>query len=486
MRNIIDISAEKLLNRLNTIGISLHANGDMIDCYGSKAKLNQPIIEIIRNNKVALLKLIRLPSIIHQFINQLIKGECMKVLKEIPDDSIDSVVTDPPYGLGFMGKKWDKENPSVEIWKEVLRVLKPGAFICVMSSIRPDLFSRTAMNIEAAGFVTHFDPIIWTYATGFPKAHNIGKAIDKKMGAVREVIGEKIYPDMKGGKYGNSENAKTTVQYTKPTTSEAKLYERAYAGCHLKPAAEVIIRAMKPLTEKTYTNQALSNGKGVSWMDDCRIPYAEQEVQYTEGQDEIKGRFPSTLLVADDVLEDGITRRGGSFPAKRGKSEFFGLDQKKSQRTGTIKDKGGYSRYFSIDAWAEHNLPEQVVRNLPFLIVPKPKKAEKEAGLEDMETKRIEGRDPGQDEKNNAFKVRPSGRKNTHPTVKPLKLMAYLITMSSRTGDVILDPFCGSGTTCIAAHMLDRRFIGIEQEAEYHEIAMKRLKYWDEMVKKQG
>jgi hypothetical protein len=225
---------------------------------------------------------------------------------------------------------------------------------------------------------------------------------------------------------------------------------------------------MKLMGERTYTDQALANSKGVSWMDDCRIPYGagteraepqwkqksgviwtpEKEwKQDIERQANEKGRFPANLLVSDDVLLRG----------------------KESQRQGQVKGVNGYSRFFSLDAWAE--------KNLPFLIEPKASTAEKEEGLESLEEKRIEGRDPGQDERNNAFKIRPKKRKNIHPTVKPLRLMAYLITMFSRPGDIILDPFCGSGTTCIAADMLERRFIGIEMNAEYREIALKRLEY---------
>ena len=135
-----------------------------------------------------------------------------------------------------------------------------------------------------------------------------------------------------------------------------------------------------------------------------------------------------------------------------------------------INDSGTFSRFFSLDAWAEINLP--------FLIVPKASRKEKEAGLEDLVETPIEGRDPGQDQRSVPFKTRTNVRRNQHPTVKPLKLMAYLITMGSREGDVILDPFSGSGTTCIAAMMLNRDFIGMEIDPKYHLIALKRLEHY--------
>lgn len=129
-----------------------------------------------------------------------------------------------------------------------------------------------------------------------------------------------------------------------------------------------------------------------------------------------------------------------------------------------------YSRFFSLDAWAE--------KNLPFLIVPKASRKEKETGLEDFIKMPIRGRDPGQDQRNVPFKTRTNVRRNQPPTGKPLKLMSYLVTMGSREGDIVLDPFCGSATTCIAAMMLNRDYIGIEISPEYHEIALKRLEHF--------
>jgi len=260
---------------------------------------------------------------------------------------------------------------------------------------------------------------------------------------------------------------------------------------------------MKPIDKKTYTEQAIADGKGLTWMDHCRIPYGpespvienrhrhdrseghvsnpawsqkggvvwtpeKQWKQDIQRQAHEKGRFPANLLVSHDVIDDGRNHPGGTFPKRRGKTEYFGLDQLESGYVGRLNDSGGYSRFFSLDAWAE--------RNLPFLIVPKASKKEKEIGLEQTQSKTIKGRDSGQDERNNPFKLRTTPRKNTHPTVKPIKLMAYLITMGSREGDLILDPFCGSGTTCLAAHGLKRRSIGIEKEPEYIKIAQARLR----------
>jgi site-specific DNA-methyltransferase (adenine-specific) len=160
------------------------------------------------------------------------------------------------------------------------------------------------------------------------------------------------------------------------------------------------------------------------------------------------GRFPANLLVSNNVLDGSDT-------------------------------SNGYSRYFSLDLWANlhtEDLPESVQATLPFLVVSKPSKKEKDAGLDNCEDKPICGRDPGQDSRNNPYKIRPCPRKNNHPTVKPIELMSYLITMGSREGDVILDPFVGSGTTGIAAELLNRRFIGIEKDEGYYDIATARYR----------
>ena len=326
----------------------------------------------------------------------------------MPDNSVDLLLPDPPYGLEYMGKDWDKALPSIEIWREGLRVLKPGALAFIMSSSRQDLQARMVINLQDAGFEVNFSPFFWAYHTGFASAHNIQEKLKKRPGVDPE---------------------------------KAKNFEGAYVGFNLKPAVEIIIVARKPLEEKTLTDQALSNGKGITWLDDCMIPL-----------DSTTRRLPSNLLVSDNVLDD--------------------------VRNHAV----GVLRNYSLDAWAEKNLkdlPDEVQQTFPFIIVPKASMNEKDAGLEDVEEKVIEGRDPGQDVKNVPFKARTTPRKNIHPTVKPIKLMSYLITLGSREGDVVLDPFAGSGTTCMAAKMLNRKYIGIEKDPEYHAIAEKRVERVD-------
>lgn len=372
----------------------------------------------------------------------IIHGDSLDVLKTLDDESVDVLVTDPPYGYGFMGKSWDKALPDIGIFRECLRVLKPGAFAFVMSAPRSDVCSRMAIMLEDAGFNIAFTPIYWTYASGFPKALKMGK---------------------KGGPEG------------------------AYAGFQPKPAVEVIIVAMKPLSEKTYVDQALKNGKGVTWLDDCRIPSASRTVpihSQDKKNDETMwglhptvqhervatdlGRFPANLLVSDDVLNDGKHRHaaGNKKPSKMEDATSFysGKFSENTRNPDYYGDSGSYSRYFDLDAWAQ---------TLPFLVCPKASKSEKNAGLEHRSVETVsDGRQKAID---NAFQRGKTERKNIHPTVKPLKLMSYLITLGSRPGDLVLDPFAGSFTTCVAAKQLGRNFIGIEREKEYVEIGKDRL-----------
>jgi len=543
--------------------------------------------------------------------------DCLEGMKRLPDESVDLVVTDPPYGLKFMGNQWDKAIPSIKIWKEALRVLKPGAFAFVMSIPRQDCLSRMIISLEEAGFNVNFTSIYWAYASGFPKASNISKMVDKrgattpedlrkfkrwfrkqiddspktqqqinnecgftatsyyktdgkdywtsafptpkKWMKIKEVMGlsdewdwiierydeKRGYLDKPtGGLHGGTGN--TVGRFTgkqlknEGYSKEAKTLDGSYAGFQPKPALEVILVAMKPLSEKTYVDQALKNKKGITWLDEGRIPFKREDKpkggfgrmdigigkplkhqkyekviihnapagtfaggeqnrgSYKDYRENTKGRFPANLLVSDDTLNDGKNRKGGFYPDVRGETKFFGLNKKpripyiysgkeyevegfikdnRPQAPSNYNDSGSFSRYFSLDAWWDERIkhfPENVKRTFPFLIVPKASKSEKNRGL-NIEAKPIKGRDPGQDIRNVPYKARPTPRINQHPTVKPIKLMSYLIIIGSRKDDVILDPFAGSGTTLIAAKMLSRHYIGFEINPEYCKITRKRI-----------
>ena len=427
---------------------------------------------------------------------ELYCGDCVDILRNIEADSVDLMVTDPPYGMSFMGKDWDKAVPKVEIWKECLRVLKPGAFAFIMCIPRQDCLARMIVNLGDAGFETGFTSMYWTNASGFPKAGNIGKQVDKRMGAEREVVGQYKSPEAKtrlntvssNSTFHNEQLADPLL--TAPSTPEAKALDGSYAGFQPKPAVEVILCVMKPLAKKTYVDQALENGKGITWLDDCRVPYAsESDVNdfsklkrvsnhiYGGGKGtnlninpaSPAGRFPANLLVSDDVLNDG--KVSGAHGGKGRFRQHTWMEEEIAQNI--TRDSGSFSRYFDLDAWA---------KTLPFLICPKASKGEKNKGLsgEKNPIPYSEYRENYDVTKSYVSeypdgKPRPMNKAiNNHPTVKPLKLMSYLITLGSREGDTILDPFMGSGTTCLAAQNLERKCIGIEISEDYFKIAEKR------------
>lgn len=384
-------------------------------------------------------------------------GDCENLMRELNPNSVDLIVTDPPYGYSFMGKDWDKVVPSAKLWKECLRVLKPGAFAFIMSAPRQDVLAHNLVNLCDAGFETGFTSIYWTYASGFPKAGNIGKLVDKRNGAEREITGKDktrsnndLIPFAKRGEYN---------LYNIPATPQAKKLDGSYAGFQPKPAVEVIIVVMKPLSEKTYVDQALVNGKGITWLDDGRIPYESNDVdtrrnakggdngligsdtfkireRHKEDQPEHSGRFPANLLVSDDILNDGKVTSGSDAVRYNNQhlTDEHRIYGKYNQKDLVgFNDSGSFSRYFDLDAWWDERvkqLPKEAQKTFPFLITPKASKSEKNGC--------------------------------THPTVKPVKLFSWLITIGSRKDDLILDPFLGSGTTLEAGRFTGRRVIGFE------------------------
>jgi len=360
-------------------------------------------------------------------LGSIYQGDCLDVMKELPPESIDLLLTDPPYGYSFLGKDWDRAVPKVDIWKECNRLLKPGSFAFIMSAPRLDCLLRMALNLGEAGFEIGFTPIFWAYHSGFPKALEISKVIDRRLGLKREAVempGRQRSALCWGKHYACG---RREIDFTLPASDDAKRLSGGYSGFQPKPAVEVVIVAMKPLSEKSHTDQALKNGKGVTWLKDCSIP-AEDGFS----------RFPPNLLTCDKV---------------------FGRD----------------SYMFDLDMWFEErvdSLPKGIADRFPFLFVKKPSKSEKESGCESIGPKRWCDDEESVDipQKRNRAE-----RHNYHPTVKPVKLMSYLTVLGSRPKDIVLDPFLGSGTTAMACELLGRSWIGIELEKEYAEIAAARI-----------
>ena len=435
-------------------------------------------------------------------------GNSLDLLKEIESDSVDCMVTDPPYGISFMGKDWDKAVPDVNIWKECLRTMKPGAFAFVMCSPRSDVQAEMVIKLKESGFEVGFTPVYWVYASGFPKSMNISKAVDRKLGYERKVTGlDQKFGSADSGIYQmnvDGENKHVFERKDEPVSDEAKKLDGSYAGFQPKPGVEVIIVAMKPLSEKTYVEQALKNGKGITWLDDGRIPYqsdrdkngaiwgkdAEISVYgWAGGKDHKgendgrlssdKGRFPANLLVQDKAIDTGIiTKSTPSIqpPDNKGGTGNSLVFKHPNGSVVPYDDSGDLSRYFDLDMWYSKNveeLPDYVKRIFPFLYVPKPSTGERNEDLDGEEQRKWT-------DDSNGWGSILSGRnelkmKNIHPTVKPLKLMSYLVTIGSRPEDTILDPFMGSGTTGVASKILHRNFIGFEIEKKYFEIAKQKI-----------
>lgn len=373
----------------------------------------------------------------------LIHGDSLKELKALPDCSVDSVVTDPPYGLGntssanvaeclkawaagetwqpkgagFMGKSWDAWVPPPELWCEVHRVLKHGGHILAFAGSRTqDLMS---ISLRLAGFEIR-DTIMWLYGSGFPKSHDVSKAIDKKLGGVRKILyTEARYNEPSGlVKVNQGERVKVERNITEPSTEQAKKYKGF--GSSLKPAYEPIILARKT-PQGSIANNTLLHGVGGLNIDDCRIATDEIRIQ---GSQKIVGVTGSQAK----SREGGKVYNQGRWPANIMLDEI------------ALKAMGSTGRYYYCA---------------------KTSTAEREAGLKMFELKKA-----------------GSMRANIHPTVKPIALMRYLCRLITPPDGTVLEPFAGSGTTLVAAHLEQFNFIGIERELEYVEIIRARLKHW--------
>ncbi len=407
---------------------------------------------------------------------ELILGDCLKELKQLEDNSVDAIVTDPPYGLSFMGKRWDYDVPSVDIWKECLRVLKHGGYLLSFAGTRTQ--HRMAVNIEDAGFEIR-DMIAWVYGSGFPKSLNIGKAVDKLQGNERESLGidkTKVRKDNDNNEV-YAKHCGQTGEITKGTS------EWEGWGTALKPALEPITVARKPLSEKTVAENCLKWGVGGINIDGCRVGYTDDKDKIegqsarkslTKGNDytvhksmsgmdrsersNITGRFPANLI------HDGSDEVVRLFPqTKSGGGNKNSINNQEDSFLGTGFGGTGTKTDWKIDSGSASR----------FFYCAKASKRERNIGCEGLEEKIVnDGREKKID---NAFQRGATLRKNTHPTVKPLALMEYLVKLVSREGQVVLDPFMGSGTTGMACKRLGREFIGIEMMPEYMEIAKARI-----------
>ena len=214
---------------------------------------------------------------------KLLHGDCLEQMKTLPDNSVDAIVTDPPYGISFMAKKWDYDVPKVDVWQEAMRVLKPGGHALIACGTRTQ--HRMVVNIEDAGFEIR-DVVSWIYGSGFPKSLNIGKAIDKAAGAEREVTGSRVADNITGGNMHASNRGERHVIELKdaPATEAAKQWDGW--GTALKPACEFFTLARKPLSEKTVAANVLKWGTGGINIDGCRVGTEEITINRHEGAEQ--------------------------------------------------------------------------------------------------------------------------------------------------------------------------------------------------------
>ena len=433
-------------------------------------------------------------------------------MRSMAESSIDTIITDPPYGLSFMGKKWDYDVPSVETWKACLRVLKPGGTALIFAGSRTQ--HRMAVNVEDAGFILK-DCIMWLYGSGFPKATDISKQLDK--GHKREVVGVKKSPDgrdysienaVNKGEFGG-ENAfkksgmnKDKLILTASTTPEAILWN-GWKSHGLKPAYEPILVCMKP-NEGTYANNALVYGVSGLNIDGGRIEaepelaknwdrkapcgfrdgghtlYGKGELKDNIEQYKPEGRFPANVILDEEagvmLDEQSSTSTTGNRKNKnRIQQEAVSTPFTRGQQAPEYTDKGGASRFFycAKASKKERNAGCENINNQKFTAgnysqSPVCKACDKTLnGTNDHSKCSDEVYYREMESKNTS---------NHHPTVKPLALMEYLCTLTKTpTGGIVLDPFMGSGTTGIACRNTGRDFVGIEKESEYCEIAKARI-----------
>jgi site-specific DNA-methyltransferase (adenine-specific) len=416
---------------------------------------------------------------------QILHGNNLDILPTLADNSIDSIVTDPPYELGFMGKKWDSSGIaySVELWQQCLRVLKPGGHLLSFGGTRT--YHRVAVAIEDAGFELR-DSIAWLYGSGFPKSLDVSKAIDKQAGADREVIGRnpnsREQATKKNTLYESGTVGKTAFD-TAPSTLEAQQWQGW--GTALKPAFEPVIVARKPI-EGTVANNVLKWGTGGLNIDGSRIGTeggTARDGKANQPNDsgwanmrghgiaELNtGRWPANIILdpyTAELLDEqsgttrsssGITKIVNSGNSHWSANDGGKFDAGKSREFQEYGDSGGASRFF---------------------YVAKASKRDRNEGLEDLEAKQVFG-DDGGTYQGLSNSNKPSN--NFHPTVKPTSLMEYLIKLVTPPNGTVLDPFTGSGSTGKAAILQGFDFIGIEMTEEYLPIIEGRLKHAEAIV----
>lgn len=415
----------------------------------------------------------------------LMLGNCLDKLKELEDNSVDSIVTDPPYEIGFMGKKWDNSGIAynVDMWKECLRVLKPGGHLLSFGGTRT--YHRMTTAIEDAGFEIR-DMIEWVYGSGFPKSFNIGKGIDKKEGNERIVVSKD-----KSGKssraFQSMENTTAGVYEIDKGTSKFEGF-----GSALKPAHEPICLARKKISEKTIVDNVLKWGTGGINIDKSRIGFQsdsdKDNFNYcSEGINRQKSSnaiFDNNKIIGNHNLND--SRQEGRFPANfihDCSDEVKDCFPESKGMSGGGQGNGWHKKHTEYDKTSQiRNDSGSAARYFKSIIYQaKSSKKEKNEGLDDFEDKiktTMATKGGTSNIPSKGMERFETITKNNHPTVKPINLMEYLINMITPTQGIVLDPFTGSGSTGVAAVKNNFSFIGIEMDEDYIKIAEARINHF--------
>ncbi len=416
-------------------------------------------------------------------------GSCLDRMRELPDASVDAVVTDPPYELGFMGKSWDSSGIAfnTDVWLECLRVLKPGGHLLAFGGSRT--WHRIAVAVEDAGFQIR-DSVAWLYGSGFPKSLDVSKAIDKAAGVEREVVTEKVQ-DIFGERtqevretrmnepsgivsVGQGERTVIERKETVPATDDAVKWQGW--GTALKPAFEPVIVARKPLVGTVAAN-VLEYGTGALNIDGTRIGAGGQlkwstprDMGFSGGTDSdglamsnAAGRWPSNVVLDEFTAglvdeQSGMLKSGSKKPlTNKSPGGVYGHGRKFGNVNFFSASEGGASRFF---------------------YVAKASKRDRNEGLDALEEQRHSDREKddgvGGDNPRNRTNA---AKQNFHPTVKPTDLMRQLVRLVTPPSGVVLDPFTGSGSTGKAAILEGFEFIGCELTQEYLPIIEGRLNH---------
>lgn len=450
---------------------------------------------------------------------KIICGDNIEVLKTFPDNSIDAVVTDAPYGLGkqpnaedvmrdwiekgyhevkgggFMGAKWDRFIPQPLFWREVYRVLKPGAFVLCFFGTRT--YDWGVMSMRFAGFRI-IDSLHWLNAGGFPKNHNVSVAIDLELGVEPTVTGKKrLWGENASGSAAglhangyrqNIIGAEKFIPITEPTSEQAKLYSGF--GTALKPAHEPIVFAQKPIQKGLNIAQnILQWGTGAINIDACKTPFKDEDDRMESMQKNRHADFGTKPMENNNTYGDySMVQRKNYEPQGRWPTNLvlthadtcrFTSDDDSSKwdcsdgcpiKILNLQSEGS-SRFFPNTSFTDFEISS-------FIYTPKAIRKERNFGLDNFEHKPINESDGEQNQESFQSEGTDKTSPNNHPTLKPVSLMVWLVKLISVPGGKLLDPFNGAGTTGIACKLQGIDYIGIEQDPEYCRISEARISAW--------